>query len=114
MRTDAASQCISCHEAWVSAARLGALVGAFFTMLGAYNFLLLTHPAALKNWVATGSIIIAHLQTVSIVARLRLAWPASAQLAFQLSAHMQLAVAVGATSRVACMASKPCVSGDDW
>ena len=57
MRTDAASQCISCHEAWVSAALLGALVGAFFTMLGAYNFLLLTHPAALKNWVATGSII---------------------------------------------------------
>ena len=54
MRTDAASQCISCHEAWVSAALLGALVGAFFTMLGAYNFLLLTHPAALKNWVATG------------------------------------------------------------
>ena len=85
MRTDAASQCISCHEAWVSAALLGALLGAFFTMLGAYNFLLLTHPAALKNWVATGSIIIAHLQTVSIVARLRLAWPASAQLAFQLS-----------------------------
>ena len=32
---------------------------------------------------------------------------------FQAAAHMQLAVAVGATSNVACIRSKPWVSGDD-
>ena len=82
VRSDDPTQCVECIDKLYAILALCALMLAFAAMLISYAIMMLKYPSALKRWVSTFSIIICHLQTVSIVSSLRLAWPQSAEKVF--------------------------------
>jgi hypothetical protein len=82
VRSDDPTQCVQCIDKLYAILALCGLMVAFAAMLISYAIMMLKYPSALKQWVSTFSIIICHLQTVSIVSSLRLAWPQSAEKVF--------------------------------
>lgn len=82
-RTDAATQCVECDEAWVSIVLTTVVLFLFFAMLVGYAYFMSRHEGITTQGVSTIAIIITHLQTVFIVSKLRLAWPPSTKALFQ-------------------------------
>ena len=81
-RTDVATSCIECQEVWVSIVLTAVLVSLFFVALAGYAYFMTRHEGVTTQGVSTIAIIITHLQTVYIVSKLRLAWPASTKALF--------------------------------
>ena len=71
-----------CGDRTLAIAHVVSLAAAAMVAAALYAFFALRHPATLKHWVSTFSILMAHLQTLSIVAKLRLNWPQSAEAVF--------------------------------
>ena len=82
VRSDSPTQCVKCIKKLYAVLALVGLLTAFALLLVSYAFFMLKHPSALKRWVSTFSIVICHLQTISILSSLRLAWPQSAEAVF--------------------------------
>ena len=77
--------CVQCmlSPPW-PAVMLVLMLLAFTVLGGAYAWMLMRRPLALKHLSSTIAIVIAHLQTLTILAHLRLAWPASSKRVFSL------------------------------
>ena len=84
VRLDDSRQCAECAGRWIAFIANGVLLGLFMLALLAYFRVITKHPDALTKWVSTASIFVAHLQTLTIISRLQLAWPDSSQLAIGL------------------------------
>ena len=69
--------CVYCEEWWQPLLLLGGLTLIGMVGLLLYIWLIGRHPESMTKWVSTVAILVAHVQTVSIVANLRLLWPAS-------------------------------------
>ncbi len=95
VRSDSSTECVECIDRILAIALLIAMVVLALLAVAAYGYFTIRYPAALKKWVATASILVAHLQTLAIITRLRLAWPASteAALAFVVVNGLQLEAA---------------------
>eukprot|EP00966_Prymnesium_polylepis_P313632 7247355-Prymnesium_polylepis.1 len=72
VRLDDSRQCTRCAGQLIAVAANCGLVGVFLVALAAYFWMISRHPDALTKWVSTASIVLAHLQTLTIVARLKL------------------------------------------
>ena len=81
VRIDSPEECIKCEAPIYSALALSGMALLFFGGLATYAYLINRYPTMLKAGVSTASILLTHLQTVSIVVQLRLAWPQSVDAA---------------------------------
>lgn len=82
-RSDAATLCVKCDEAWISIVLTVTVLFLFTTILVGYAYFMSHHEGITTQGVSTIAIIITHLQTVFIVSKLRLAWPPSTKALFQ-------------------------------
>lgn len=87
VRLDAPEECVDCRDGPL--ASVLALGGMFLVFLGGlFTYAYFINKAnkegkenPMKKWVSTVSIMVSHLQTTAIVAKLRLAWPQSFETA---------------------------------
>ncbi|KAL1496050.1 hypothetical protein AB1Y20_014679 [Prymnesium parvum] len=79
VRSDKEDECLACPSRILAVLVLSVLVLSVFLGIAVYAYLINRYPEALRTWISTLSIILTHMQTVSILARIRLAWPSSAQ-----------------------------------
>ena len=79
LQADSPNECVPCTlpAPWPLVMLVGVL-GAFLLFGGTYAAMMLLRPGSLKHLFSTIGILIAHLQTLTIVGNLRLAWPRSA------------------------------------
>ena len=70
-------ECLQCNRRQAALLTIVGVSTFMVLTLVSYLYLISKYPSALKRWVSTVSIIISHVQTVSIVGNLRLAWPQS-------------------------------------
>ena len=69
------SRCIRCTDPLLPLIGVGAVFVLALGALGFYTWLIQRYPQAMQQSVATATLIIDHLQTVSIVGNLKLLWP---------------------------------------
>jgi hypothetical protein len=79
VRTDAPNECSECASVWVSLSAMIAVFVLFVLMLALYAYMVHKHDGLTTQGVSTAAIIITHMQTVSIISKLRLAWPPSTE-----------------------------------
>ena len=72
VQLDDSRQCVRCAGQGIAIGANCGLLILFLVLLGAYFQMITRNPDALTRWVSTASIFFAHLQTLTIVARLRL------------------------------------------
>ena len=89
VKLDDATRCVSCDDGplW-PVLSMFLLLLLFVGGLAGYLWLIARHPAALKQWVTTLSLLIAHMQTVSTLTTLRLEWPSSVRDATRYTTFM--------------------------
>ena len=71
--------CVRCDGWLVPLVTLSLLAVLFVIMLCSYVTFMWRHPERMKTVVTTFSILISHVQTLSIITNLRLAWPESVE-----------------------------------
>ena len=81
LKADAPNECVQCtmEKPWPLVTHV-AVLSAFFLFGGTYAVMMILRPNNLKHLFSTIGILIAHLQTLTIVGNLRLAWPDSAHV----------------------------------
>ena len=80
VKVDDPNKCTECQGAWRSIAALVAVFVLFLAALAGYAWMLHKHQGFTTQGMASASVIMTHLQTMSIVAKLRLAWPPSTEV----------------------------------
>ena len=72
--------CEKCGELWVSAMLMA--IGGFILLIGLITYIMIIskYPGSLQTFVSTATIILNHLQTISIIALLKLHWPPSVEI----------------------------------
>ena len=76
------NECTICTGVVVAAIATTIMIVGFFTMMGGYAYVTIKYPERTTQVVSTIGILISHLQTITIVSKLRLAWPPSTKSAF--------------------------------
>ena len=74
--------CTRCDKQWVAILSLCLLAGGFFFALSAYAYFTIKYDEAMTRIVSTASILISHVQTMTIVGNLQLVWPPRTSDAF--------------------------------
>ena len=72
VQSDDSRQCVRCAGQAIAVAANSGLLVLFLAALFAYLRMIARNPDALTKWVSTASIVLSHLQTLTIVARLSL------------------------------------------
>ena len=73
------SRCVKCVGVLWPAVSIGAAGTVMLVGLCAYVWFIQAHPESLTKVISTVSILISHVQTLSIIMNLRLSWPPSAE-----------------------------------
>ena len=81
VRARAPDTCERCGALWLNVVLLSLGFVAMVVALVVYVWIIKRSDSALRQWVSTLSIVINHLQTISIIGLLRLHWPPSVKAA---------------------------------
>ena len=81
VKVDSPNECSPCGSFWLSlSAAIGVMI-MFLCALALYAYLVHKHNGLTTQGISTAAIVITHLQTISIISKLRLAWPPSTEYA---------------------------------
>jgi hypothetical protein len=104
VRVDDPGLCTHCTNTVYSIVVLIVLLVMCLSGLGMYAYLMTRNSRSITRWASNFSILITHLQTVEIIAKMRIAWPQSAR-------HI---MSFTAMSGISLEASRPeCLFGED-
>ena len=79
--TTSSISCVECGEQWFTILMVSLMAALFAGLLGTYILCVKMNDNFVTEGMGTASIIVSHLQTSTIVSRLRLKWPKSTKAA---------------------------------
>ena len=80
------AECVRCQSQIFAILACSGMVIFFFTGAASYAWFTIKHPEATTQFVSTASILLAHMQTMRLIGRMRLTWPQGAVTTMQLFA----------------------------